>query len=164
MEYNYSVWDYYQPDFVDPGYAPYIRAPVKDEYGNVVMTNTWDRIPCPNGLVNPALFRKDWGLRFALLHPDDPCPPGFEKTADSYCIRKPLDYEPIMYTEKAFVPRNQYWSGYTSRNNVPRDGSDQFDMRSVNPLTGMYTVYYRSNPPPNSGAYGRCPSKESYLV
>jgi hypothetical protein len=162
MDYNYTVWDYYQPNFVDPEFAPYMRTPVMDQWGNTIMTNTWESIQNPNGLINPELIRKNWGLRFALLHPDDPCPAGFYKTPDGYCHRTPEQYEPILYTDKAFIPKNQYWSGYAKTNTGSRRVSDTFDMRSVNPLTGAYTVYYLPKPSKSEGKYGVFPTKDSY--
>lgn len=144
METNNSVWKYYQEGFVDELYVPYLRKIVTDPRGNKVSINTWEKQGCPQ-LVDPDLVRKDWGLRFQRLFDTDPCPLGWTSGPDGYCFREPLKHERIFYGEKAFLPKIQFWDGYA--NGVSRPGpsptvSEPTDMRSVNPLTGQYTIYY----------------------
>ena len=164
METNIPVWSYYQPGWVDPMFVPYLKYPVKDNWGNVVPTNTWEKMGYADGTVNPAVVRKNWGLGFARMFEDDPCPVGFVPAENGYCFPRQPDNEAVFYTEKAFLPKKQYWSSYVT--NAPKRGSDNFDFRSVNPNTGNYTVYYESTPNERLGEtkYGRNPTKNSYLV
>jgi hypothetical protein len=139
MDINLGVWDYYQPGFVHPEFAPYLRKKVKDRWGNTVSLNTWEKQGC-NALVEPALVRANWGMTFQRMYETDPCPTGFRKAPGGYCVQEPLKHEPVFYTDKAFIPKIQYWSGYTDRSLPDQRVSQQFDMRSVSPLTGQYEV------------------------
>lgn len=152
MEANKSVWHYYQPGFVDPEYVPYTTKKVKDMWGNEVAINTWQKQGYP-GLVDPGMTRINWGRRFMRLFENDPCPPGWKKAPDSYCVRDDGYFEPIFYTEKAFIPQRQYWDGYSNAPEVQvgpdntqkgqrRQISQQTDLRTVDPFTGEYVIYY----------------------
>lgn len=163
MQFNQSLWETYQPGYVHPDFVPYQRTPLRDEQGNVVMTNTWAQEGTACQSVNPALIRKNWRTRFALKFAHDPCPVGFVKGDQGYCFPKPLDYEPIMYTDKAFIPKYQYWDSYVNQHAGPRRVSESFDMRSVNPLTGKYSVYYLPVTTGVESQYGLCPTSDSYL-
>lgn len=171
MEHDQTIWSHYQPGYVDPMFVPYLRTYIQDPWNNQISTNTWERQslgPKSNGyrtgIVDPALFRLNWGQSFMNMFADDPCPPGFEKAAGGYCVKSSRDAEPIFYTDKAFVAKNQYFNGYADTTNQERRISEQTDLRSVNPLTGHYTVYYRPNPGNrNCTRYGKVPTKDSYL-
>jgi len=163
MNFNQSLWAAYQPGYVHPDFVPYMRYPVQDDQGNVVMLNTWKQQGPSCQSVNPGLVRKNWGMRFALKFPNDPCPSGFVKGDDQYCYTRELDYEPVFYTKKAFVAKNQYLDGYTEPNRAPRRVSQPTDMRSVNPLTGKYEIFYQPCPSSVDGKYGLAPTSDSYL-
>jgi hypothetical protein len=146
MDTNTSVWSYYQPGFIHPEYVPYLKKKVKDGWGNEVEINTWKHQGC-DGLVEPALVRVNKGLTFQRMFDTDPCPNGWKKAAESYCVREPLKHEPVFYTDKAFIAKRQFFDGYTANgvrgkiDSLPK-ASSQTDLRSVNPFTGTYVVYY----------------------
>lgn len=180
MDLNLPVWSYYAPSFVDPLFVPYLKFERKDDKGNLVPINTWEKQGVSDGLVNPDIVRKNWGMTFMNKFSNDSCPPMFEKYPiedGGYCIPRKLGYRPLFYTEKAFIPRNQYYQSYTiPLKQLPRV-SESFDMRSVNPFTGHYSIYYDSVPgyynkennnysgsSSNSATqYGRLPTSDSYL-
>ena len=151
---NEGVWDYYQPGFVHSEYVPYLDYVTKDAWGNTVKINRWEK-QGPVSTVQPELVRINKGLRFQKLHEEDPCPNGFQKDNDNlgYCEVAPLVNEPIFYTDKAFIAKKQFWrgpgdptpgskDGSRSRTSGYRDVSEPTDMRSVDPLSGQYKVYY----------------------
>jgi hypothetical protein len=142
METNQPVWERYNPGYVDEEFVPYLRDKVQDDWGNTVSINMWEKQGCVPSLVEPALIRKNWGLRFMRQFDSDPCPNGFMGAGDSYCVREPLKFEPVFYTDKSFIAKRQFWDGYALANPGVRRVSEQTDLRSVNPLTGQYTVYY----------------------
>ena len=188
METNQSVWKYYQPGYVNEEFVPYLRTIVTDPVGHRVSINTWEKQGCPQ-LISNDLVRKDWGLRFQRLFDTDPCPLGWVSGPDGYCFREPIKHERVFYTDKSFIAKRQFWDGYTTDAPKARDGgpvSQQTDLRSVNPYTGRYTVYYpgvdtkarvRYAPPikddldqydtswslPVQRSYGALPTKDSYL-
>jgi len=174
MESNIPVWSYYQPGFVHPEFVPYLRYPVKDDQGNTIYINTWEDQGYANGLVNPYIVRKNWGMAFARKHEDDPCPPGFIPGEGGYCFPYQPENEAIFYTKKAFIPKRQYWKSYVDDSRAPQRVSESFDMRSVHPMTGEYVVYYEgcndrpyggmNKTPATNTRYGRNPTKDSYLA
>lgn len=185
MEHDQTIWQMYQPGYVDPMYVPYMRTYVKDPWGNKISTNPWQvqslnpdtPIPVdqfrgqngyiggPTGIVDPALFRLNWGMSFMNMFQDDPCPQGYEKAEGGYCVKYNRDAEAVFYTDKAFVPKNQYFDSYVNTSLQERRVSEQTDLRSVNPLTGRYTVYYRPNVSDTRATrYGKMPIKDSYLA
>ena len=153
MQTNVSVWSRYQPGFVDPMVAPYVREKTLDRWGNEVKINTWEKQGC-KGMVEPALVRVNKGLTFQRMFDSDPCPSGFEKSKEepSYCVRVTPKHEQVFYSDDAFIPKNQYWNGYADSEGIRNSGvdahrpSNSFDMRTVHPLTGKYTIYYESKP------------------
>lgn len=157
---NESIWHYYQPGYVHPSYVPYLRKKVIDRWGNEVSINTWEKQGGP-AMVEPALVRVNKGLTFQRMFDTDPCPSGFTKAENSYCVRKPLVNEQVFFTDKAFIPKKQYWGGYADSEKVMNDttpgdrSSSNFDMRTVHPFTGDYTIYYYSNKPVSPNRYGR---------
>jgi len=128
--------------------------------------NTWKRQGYADGLVHPELVRRGWGLDFQLMHPDkDPCPRGWIKGEDGWCFSEEPEFEGTFYTERAHVPRYQYWNGYAPRLvNPKRREISEFDMRSVHPMTGEYVIYHHPYYAPHRGVYGHHPSKDSYLA
>jgi hypothetical protein len=188
MQTNESVWQYYNPGYVHPDFQPYVRTkvPLKDETGRTatsfkpnyskdtdnnngndevcyVEMNPWKRQGCATGLTNPYLVRKGWNMSFQLKHASYPCPAGFEKTQDGWCYAIEPEYEPVFYTNKAFIPQNQFWDGYVDNSKYRKAISDTFDMRSINPSTGKYTVYYHSHEDPKQTLYGKYETSDSYL-
>lgn len=160
---NTSIWSRYQPGFIDPSYVPYVKKEVTDKFGNQIKINTWKKQGC-DSLVEPALVRVNKGLTFQRMFDSDPCPSGFVKSKEepSYCVRVTPKHEQIFYTDKAFIPKRQYWDGYSDSEAIrnsepmyPRAPSTNFDMRTVHPLTGDYTIYYESNPSQSQTRYSR---------
>lgn len=150
---NEGVWDYYQPGFIHSEFVPYLEYKDTDAWGNKIKINRWEK-QGPATTVQPELVRINKGMKFQKLHEEDPCPNGFQKDKNNigYCEIAPLKYEPVFYTNKAFIAKRQFWQGpgdYTpahgelDRNEGFRKISEQTDMRSVDPLTGRYTVYYQ---------------------
>ena len=139
MNTNLSVWHYYQNGFIHPDYAPYIRDRIQDENGNIIEINRTKR-QGSRDTVEPYLVRRDKGMKFMRIFNDDPCPVGWKKAPDSMCVADKRNQEPVFFTEKAFIAKNQYWNGYAT--DEQRNVSEPTDLRSVNPLTGLYTVYY----------------------
>lgn len=149
---NEGVWDYYQPGFVHSEFVPYLKYKDTDAWGNKVQINRWKQ-QGPLSTVQPELVRINKGLRFQKLHAEDPCPNGFQKDPNNlgYCDIAPLRNEPVFYTDKSFIAKKQYWQGpgdpspakgELDRNGGFREVSQETDMRSVDPLTGHYKVYY----------------------
>jgi len=178
MDGNTSVWTQYQPGYVHPLYVPYQREKTTDRWGNEILLNTWKKNDCAgaglSGMVDPNLLRVNKGLTFQRMFDSDPCPAGFKKskTDQTYCIRDPPKHEQVFFTDKAFIPKRQYWGGYASEEGVrnsarpgftglPEGGpslprsSSTFDMRSISPLDGRYTVYFDSNKSAADVRYGR---------
>lgn len=162
---NTSVWARYQPGFVDPAYVPYLRTIETDKWGNEVSINKWQQQGC-SGLVEPALVRVNKGLTFQRMFDSDPCPSGFVKSKEdsTYCVRVTPKHEPVFFTEKAFIPKKQYWGGYAdmqgikdsgSKDLVSKEPSSNFDLRTVNPFNGKYTIYYESNKSSSPNRYSK---------
>lgn len=159
MDVNNSVWARYQPGYVTPEFIPYLREQTTDAWGNQVEINNWKR-SMPSSTVQPELVRMNLGMRFQRLFEVDPCPPGWKKDPNelAYCIPEELRHEPVFYTNKAFIPLKQYFNGSAESGGVLlrdqgyRRISEQTDLRSVNPFTGEYTVYYQ---PIESSAHTR---------
>jgi hypothetical protein len=167
---NQTVWDYYPKDnsyYIDPMYVPYQESYIKTEDG-ICPVKTWKEQGSPTGFVNPALVRKKWGTEFMLMHPDtDSCPTGWTKQENGWC----KEYEPEfgnngLYSNDAFIAKYQYWDSYAPALKNSRERPiNEFDSRSVNPFTGEYVVYHKSNDNfPNKNRYGSLPSKDSYLA
>lgn len=170
---NNSVWSYYKKDWVHPEFVPYLRANRKDQFKNTVDTNIWEKQGSP-ALVNDQLTRVNYGMRFMRQFETDVCPPGWKKAPphangfpSAYCERDDLPSQPVFYTDKAFIAKNQNFKAYTKPNihskkvmnaraseqprlNMtynelqPSNVSDTFDMRSINPYSGKYTTYFDS--------------------
>lgn len=159
MDGHTSVWTRYQPGFIDDTFVPYLKEKTTDAWGNAVQINNW-KGPMPSSTVQPELVRINRGLSFQRLFSNDACPPGWKNDPENlgYCVADDLRHEPVFYTEKAFIPMKQFFNGPADSSGVvPRNGdfrrvSEQTDMRSVNPLTGQYTVYFQ---PINSSAKTR---------
>ncbi len=168
---NLPVWAYYNKDntkFVDPLYVPYQKTWITTKDGDTCPVNTWPVQGYADGLVNPGLVRKGWGLDFMLLHPDkDPCPEGWSKEGDM-CVANEPEFGGTgngLYSDNAFVPKYQYWNGYTQypRNAYVREISE-FDNRSINPFTGDMISYITSYPSSSTTGYGKLRSKDSLLA
>lgn len=172
---NISVFDYYKKDWVHPEFVPYLRANRVDNWGNKVDVNLWSHQGAPQ-LVDDQLTRINYGMRFQRMWESDSCPPGWKKApphADgkpsAYCERDNLPFQPVLYTDKAFIAKRQNFNGYTKPNiqaqkvmnarsdNQPQlnmtyndlkqtNVSDTFDMRSINPFTGHYVEYFGAKP------------------
>lgn len=170
MEVNLPVWKYYNKDdsyFVDPMYVPYIRSLVPDKDGQcgVCEINTWEK-QGPSIAVNPALVRKGWGLDFQLMHPDkDPCPEGWNKGEDGWCVENKPEFYPIFYSDDAFIPKYQYWDSYAPKLINPRAKQiNEFDQRSVSPWTGEYVVSNNPRVSESRVKYGSLAMKDSLLA
>jgi len=155
MQINQSVWDYYPQDnsrLYDPLYYPYkkeekcCKNPVTGE-DEACQVYPFKEQGCVGSLVNPNLVRRGWGLDFQLLQPGfTPCPNGWTKDKTTgFCVSNSPEFEGTFYTKDAFVPKFQYHSAYCA-NPRPNLRVSEFDMRSVNPFTGDYVVYFTSKP------------------
>jgi len=171
MEVNLPVWKYYDSGFVDPLYVPYQRKPVKSYEPvsgepQICPTNTWVNQGYADGLVHPELVREGWGLDFQLMHPDkDPCPHGWIKGQNGMCHAEEPEFQGTLYTDRAHVPKYQYWGGYAPKNDNTRMREiSQFDRKSIHPETGHYLVSHRPHHASQRGKYGRLPSKDSFLA
>lgn len=179
MQVNLPVWGYYPKEgtFIDPLYVPYKNSEEEtfpNEYSGECDSvqkcpvNRWEKQGYRDGFVNEALVRKGWGLDFQLLHPDkDPCPEGWTKGKDGWCSANVAEFgDNGLYSDRAFVPKYQYWDSYAPRTLVDSSKKyiNQFDMRSVDPWTGDYKMYINSKPSYNRQIYGLNPAKDSYLA
>ncbi len=186
MNVNLPVWGYYPPNnkkFIDPLYIPYQKQCINfNNHDFDMMVN--DGIQNPNdgggmcgyktmkkqgefdGLVNPALVRKGWGMGFQLLHPKDPCPEGWTKGEDGWCVENEPEFgNNGLYSKDAFVPKYQYWNGYAPLLKDPnRRQINEFDNKSNNPYTGEYVVYHNPKPSTNRNKYGYLPSRDSLIA
>lgn len=188
MQTNLSTWHYYSPGFLDPLYVPYQKKYVKTPFsdgcgkqndGNTGIVsengvpggegecpiNTWEQQGYADGLVHPELVRKGWGKSFQLQTAYDPCPYGYSKGQDGWCYPVYPEYEPIFYTKKAFIAKNQYFDGSYPKHESELPGHySNFDMKSVHPNTGRYMIYHRSVPAPQRKDYGGLRVGDSYLA
>jgi hypothetical protein len=167
MDYNQTAWANYNEGYVDPLFVPYMRYNVMDNQGNYVNINKWEVGPEPD-VVNPATIRKGWRLNFMNQFGEDACPYPYQKGQDGWCsmddTRDVPAYMGNFYTSNAYIPKRQFWSGYGDISGKPRRVSESFDMRSVNPNTGRYTVYYLSKQDVDmESRYAKLPTRDSYL-
>ena len=159
---NLPVWGYYHPQdeyFVDPLYTPYDNSLYPS-----CEVNPAKKLPgYSTGFVNPQLVRRGKGLGFQLAHPTDPCPHGWKKN-DGWCVPTEPEFgDNGLYSDRAFVPKFQYWNGYAPRNTeIPR--INEFDTRSVSPYTGRMVSQPRSSHSPLRQKYGQLRSSDSFLV
>lgn len=174
METNLPIWAHYQPGFIDPLFRPYTRTDALDHRKRMININ---RTPytslAPSGPIDPGMVRRGWGLRFQLMHPNDPCPSGFTKDpSDGYCYRHEPEFEQVFYSDKAFLARNQFWGGFvdskpgpfgTEQSTPAYRPSNEFDLRSVDPLTGYYHVYYPGHNIAKQ-PYASLTTRDSYLA
>jgi hypothetical protein len=106
-----QVYESYRDGYVHPDFKPYDR-PLK---------------------TSPT------GLRFRLMHPDDPCMAGFVKDPSTgMCTMAPSDGKATMFSP----PADQYWNPLPQKK--IQTFTNSFDGRSVNPFTGQYSVQYSS--------------------
>lgn len=170
MQYNNSLWHNYTDGYVGKLFVPYQRKPMMVDNGNgelhKLYVNSWSENGCKDGLFDETLVRKGWSLNFMRQHADFPCPVGWKAGLDGWCIKQEPENEPVFYTDKAFIPKNQYWNGYGHPNVEPKRISESFDMRSINPLNGNYYVFFqpKENYGPNKTVYQRNATADSYLA
>lgn len=155
MDMNYSVWHHYRPNHVDPLYQPYQKREYQTQDGQTCNYNPYKPEVGPD--VYPEHIRHGWGQAFQNKHSTWPCPDNFVKGEDNWCHPQEREFEPIFYTEKAFVPAVQFTDsptyGYKHNN---------FDMRTVHPSTGLYEVYHKGHQPRN-GEYKSISSRHSFV-
>lgn len=169
MNTNLPIWDYYPKDdskFIDPMYVPYQDTLTYTKDG-LCPINKWPKQNCVGSMVDPLREKRGWGRSFQLLHPDkDPCPEGWTKVNNGFCLANKPDYgNHGLYSEDAFVPKHQYWDGYAPRRvDFDKDHVGEFDMRSQNPYTGNLVKYFESRPVNTGRKYGRMPSKDSLIA
>jgi len=97
-----------------------------------------------------CLVRKGWGYSFQRKHSWYPCPMGFTPGEDRWCYTVDPEFEPVLYTDKAFLPKNQYWNSPSDINyrqsNLKETAfqRNSFDFRSTNPYTGNFQQSFKS--------------------
>lgn len=113
MQTNLPVWKYYEKDFVDPLYAPYEKRKVlsksrfgKDCYVDMAKGKSLD---FPKESVYPDLQRKGWGLNFQRKFSFFPCPRGFNKGHDNWCIQQEPHQEYLFYTNRRYPNPKDYF-------------------------------------------------------
>lgn len=139
MEENLPVWAYYKKGFVDPLYAPYQSKKVHlAEGSNKSMGKCRIDLRTPYKSLslnsnNRNLIRDGWGMRFQKQFSYDPCPRGFMPDPDNlgYCIQKELEYEPIFYTEKAYLPKYVFHSKETKYEGTPWRSNYGWEIRNI---------------------------------
>jgi hypothetical protein len=105
-ELNFPLEKYYEPGFMDPLYAQYIRKPCQEL--EVKATP----------LFRPELVRRGRGQAFQRLFASDPCPEGWtkyesmtpedqnrvkqysESDPQSFCFPSIPEFEPVLYSDK----------------------------------------------------------------
>lgn len=149
-----------------PDFAPYVKvkkiAPDGREY--MVYPQNHDGRLSKN--FDQSLLRRREGQRFQKEHSRYPCPEGWlESTDRSYCERfgdsekalrgihdGPPKAEAVgLYSDHAYVPRMQYFA-----NPDPPQKSNYSDstfVRSHDPRTGGYQVFYEPKPGPSVATY-----------
>jgi hypothetical protein len=159
MEVNVPVWDFYKKGYVDPVFYPYLKKKIDSEQCPLY---TWDVGGMAPDMVYPELIRKGWGRRFQRKHTAYPCPAGFNKADEGYCVENIPEFEPIFYTSKSHVYYGNGFSPiehdkYNSQNFYPkpRDYNNTFD---------YYQTGNKVLPVLNCGGYKNEKAKEMFLV
>lgn len=99
------------------------------------------------------------GLRFRLMHPDDPCMAGFTKDSTGMCTMPPSDGKATMYSP----PADQYWNPMPLKQ--VQSFTNSFDNRSVDPFTGNHKIFYRSKTAASTRKYNALgTSKETFFA
>lgn len=157
MNVNLPVWEYYRKGYADPDFEPYQKIITKDRWGNEVAINPTKVQGCA-GLVEPEIVRINKGLIFQRKFDTDPCPNGWKKPtgknqqdaiSQSFCVREEIRHEPIFYTDKAFIAKNQYFASVVGKeidDPSKQSYSNEFDLRSIDHNTGKYHIWYQSKP------------------
>ena len=167
MKANLPVWSYYPKEdlnYTDPLYVPYQKDDVETPNG-ICKVNTWQKTGSKS-MVHPELIRRGWGHTFQLMYPDvDPCPVGFSKDNEGFCHPETPEFEGTFYTKDAFVPRWQYFGGYTvQRGHEKKPEISEFDLKSVNPWSGKFVVYHKAKQGISNKKYNTMPSKYSFIA
>ena len=176
MDLNYSIWDTYGSNFIDPLFIPYQNDKITNNISKGCPVNKTKTIGGMNTLVHPELIRKNWGLSFMKKHTNYPCPIGWmkmNKDDDNWCVQVKPEYTPLFYTNLANIPKNMYFEGYTNNIYNNLNGADkystkygdkfpnEFEYRSQSPYKDEYVSSYKSK---NSCTnYKKLPSKNSYF-
>jgi len=112
---NLPVWAYYSKGFIDPLYLPYQKTKVVANNPNDPRGPTSCQIEVfpakSNGSplsFNQEEVRKGKFLNFQRQYTTDPCPPNYSKGKGNWCIQDDPEYEPIFYTDKAFLPVKRF--------------------------------------------------------
>ena len=174
VDINLPVWDYYPPNnsrYLDNLYLPYLKLaktcnnPVTGEPEECDVY-PFKKQGCVGTLVNENLVRKGWGLDFQMLEPGyNMCPEGWTKDASTgWCTTNEPEFSGTFYSQNAWVPKYQYFDGYAPQHVGRKPRVSEFEMRSINPFTGNYVVYFTSRPSLDPHKYGKLPSKDSLLA
>lgn len=111
---------------------------------------------CDN--VYPELMKVGWGTAFQLKHPIiDPCPQGYTKSADGWCYRERDEYEPIFYSDKGPVFKNENFYGYAQKHNCKTP--QQYERGNINYKGGYSWSSKWANPQernPSGDHYSGC--------
>jgi hypothetical protein len=127
-----SVYESYKPDYIHPEFKPYADQPFRTQ---------------------PS------GLKFRLMHPDDPCPHGFTKdTSTGMCTMPPSDGKATMFSpSNAQIVQPIPYKPLTSVDNT-------FAMRSVNPFTGKRNTYYHPKTASTTQKYTPTKTSKTSLI
>lgn len=169
MNLNMNIWDQYPRNnekFLDPMYVPYQNVLVRAPDGQMCPMNGFKLAQQGNNLmVNQNLVRQGWGMDFQLLHPDTACPAGWQKGMDGWCYQTQENFgKNGLYSDKAFVPKYQYFDSYGVNPLRIKPRINEFDNHSVNPFTGDFVVYHTPKPGKLANRYQVLPSKDSFLA
>lgn len=177
MEVNLPIWGYYnqpakagQPatKFIDPMYVPYQPSLIYDANSDQMCPiNEWAFVQQRDKKSNydSGRVRQNMGWTFQRQNPSGPCPEGWTKSVDGYCIQAEPESRGTMYTDKHFAPMYQYWDAYTTET-VHNPEISPFDMFSINPYSGEMEQYFTSKTKSHNSVlqkYRTMPSTDSLL-
>lgn len=148
-------------------FIPYMKTPMCDGRGCPDEVNTWKKLGrYPD--INQGTIRKGLGLSFQRMFAADPCPVGWTPgSGENWCHQAQPEFIPLFYTDKAFLPKNQYWEGNFQQDCAKRYRNKNFDNHTVSPFTGLrsqgYIPFQESGMTKYSG-YGSLGGKHSLVA
>lgn len=177
MDTSTDIRNYYKQGFLDPLYVPYKRVGVDTgdgcryevyksgkmggscfegrQRGDPPLAIGSDGQITPTPLINPEQIQFGWGHTFQKQNAyTTACPPGFENYPGGYCVKSVPTFEPIMYTEKNFAPKDYFPSRFSPK---------IVDNRPMKyPVAGIATSW-GGNPKVSQSKYSLAGAPESYV-